>query len=47
MKIIIHEEKDHAWCEVFGRFIYGNSVKDVKDALDIAYDMNFFETEIK
>ena len=36
MKVLIHEEKNCAWCEVDGNYIYGNNVDEVCKALDVA-----------
>ena len=36
MKVLIHEEKNCAWCEVGGNYIYGNNVDEVCKALDSA-----------
>jgi len=33
-KIQIHEDKNCAWCEVNGRFIYGKNVEEVRHWLD-------------
>ena len=34
MKIEIHEEKNCAWCELNGTFIYGKNVGEVRTVLD-------------
>lgn len=37
IEVQIHNEKDHSWCEVFGKFIYGKNAEEVSAALDILY----------
>lgn len=37
MKIIIHENKECAWCEANGNFIYGKNRVEVENALNIVY----------
>lgn len=39
MQIEIHEEKNCAWCEVSGQFIYGKSVEEVRAVLDKLHEM--------
>lgn len=34
MKVEIHVEKDHAWCELYGQFIYGKNEAEVRSVLD-------------
>jgi len=44
MKVKIYKEKNHAWCEVDGNFIYGKDVDEVRKALDTAFTST--ETEV-